>query len=232
VAPPRSARRRALSAKEAARRRERAALARRRKEEIYAAADAAGKRRPRCFAKGRSSIEFLLSEKELTEYLALLRRAGTTVRVASDWLKERGHVVGTEAVRRHRNRFVQRLAQQRDLVEMSNMITSIAREHGAASTTDAAVTFAEQQLLLTMFDGVHAQRKGETFDADRWLAIQKMLGHALRNRREVERMRKVQETFRKDPRPLKEKLTGFLGLRTRQEAEGAKLKSGSGKAEC
>lgn len=195
--------------------RERLARARQRKRELYEQARAAGRALPRCYGKGQSCIEYLLTEKHRDAYYALLRRPDTTVRIASGWLAFHGYCVGETAVRRHLAAFRARMLRHREAAELSHTIAAVSRERGVASVADASAALAEQQMMRSLLNVLREDQEGEEFDPDHWRAIHRAVGEAIRNRQTIESLRKSAEE-KKDARPAESKYSGMrLALRVR-----------------
>jgi hypothetical protein len=181
--------RKPLTVEQQARRRVQLGEARRRKEEMHAAADAAGKPIPRALAKGESRIEFHLSQEERDAYYALLRQPATTLKVAFQWIKDRGFPIGIDSVRRHRSNFLKSRAEQREAVELAFVFAETARSRGSACMVDAAAAFVEQKVMTSLMRGVQEQPEGEAFDAKHWQEIYKVVGSMTRARSSIEKIR-------------------------------------------
>jgi hypothetical protein len=151
--------------------------------------------RARNYGRGVSSVEMLLSARELGEYYELLRQPATTLAVAHQWLRQRGHKIGFCAVHRHRQKFRQRLSDQRQAAEMSHMINLVALERGPGVVTDASAAYVEQQMMLSLINCIRASKEGESFDPQLWLQTNKAVGEAIKNRGTLEKLRKFIKAF-------------------------------------
>ena len=93
-------------------------------------------------------VDLLLSERDRPAYEKLIADPRTTPEQCAQWLNEHGYPhVGDAAIRRHRNRFLDKLDGVRHSARFAQSIVEVARENGQQAMSDGMLTRFEQVML-------------------------------------------------------------------------------------
>lgn len=150
-----------------------------------------GRRKAVCTWKcvGQPRIEGELSDAHKVEYLALVRRPGSTLVQARQWLSDHGYHIGFAAIRRHRKSLRERLDRAKAAAELAHAFVEVSREFGSSDLSEAVVSHAEQQMMQTFFSLLHAQEEGDKLNLKHWQNVHKAVGLQVKNRGMIEQIR-------------------------------------------
>ena len=143
-------------------------------------------RTPGDYGRGHLKVDNLLRDEDRDAYHALLRQPGTTGRKAYEWLVARGYRVSTGAVKRHKQRFNQKLETIRTSAEWSLACADLVRQVGVNRMSDAAVLRFEALLTEELFK---IEQGGDSRGKVEWDTLGRALTNAVANRTRVETTR-------------------------------------------
>ena len=152
------------------------------------------RRTPGDYGTGHLKVDNLLRPEDRDAYFALLRQPATTLKVARQWLRERGYDVGNSAIDHHFNQFKDRVEAVAAAAEMSYACAQLTRQTGDPVLADGAVVRFETLLTEALFHFKH----GKVLSGRQWDTFGRALNNMVNNRGRVEELREhVEEVKRR-----------------------------------